>query len=83
MPKTESLDGRNTSWWTCKICGEAGCRCPIRFKCPDCGARHNRGYFNSVGFFRCLKCGYLGRKGLELPKTEVPTAWDRLLEPER
>lgn len=56
----------------------------VRFKCPDCGARHDRGYLNGVDIFRCLNCGYLGREGLELepPKSEeVPTIWERLLEP--
>jgi len=60
--------------WTCKS--------RIRFKCPDCGARHDRGYLNGVDIFRCLHCGYTGPEGLEPPKSEVSTAWDRLLEQE-
>lgn len=33
---------------------------PIRFDCPKCGAHHERGYFDGVGLFRCLGCGYVG-----------------------
>lgn len=32
----------------------------IEFECPRCGARHNRGYVDGVGTFRCLGCGYTG-----------------------
>jgi hypothetical protein len=35
---------------------------PPGFLCPECGAKHNRGYFppGTVGSFRCLNCGYQG-----------------------
>ena len=33
---------------------------PITFVCPACDATHDRGYFNGVDIFRCLKCGYIG-----------------------
>jgi len=34
----------------------------IKFKCPTCGARHERGYFNATDTFRCLRCGYVGQQ---------------------
>lgn len=33
----------------------------IHFTCPQCAARHDRGYAGyTVGAFRCLRCGYSG-----------------------
>jgi rubredoxin len=33
---------------------------PIHFECPRCKATHDRGYFDGVDTFRCLRCGYVG-----------------------
>lgn len=33
---------------------------PIKFQCPRCEARHERGYLDGVSLFRCLGCGYQG-----------------------
>ena len=32
----------------------------IKFECPCCKARHERGYVDGVSLFRCLRCGYVG-----------------------
>ncbi len=32
----------------------------IRFQCPCCGARHDRGFVDGVSLFRCFGCGYQG-----------------------
>jgi rubredoxin len=32
----------------------------IQFECPQCAARHSRGYLDGVSLFRCLHCGYMG-----------------------
>jgi len=36
---------------------------PRWWKCI-CGEIHNRGHFYSIGVHRCLKCGYVGDKGI-------------------
>ncbi len=46
----------------------------IHFTCPQCDAKHDRGYFGGPmaeggGTFRCLHCGYSGH-GLH-PDAEV------------
>lgn len=37
---------------------------PRWWKCPDCGASHQRGWFGTVGSHRCLRCGYAGGGGI-------------------
>jgi predicted RNA-binding Zn-ribbon protein involved in translation (DUF1610 family) len=32
----------------------------LHFRCPQCGAEHDRGWINGVSMFRCLGCGYTG-----------------------
>lgn len=39
-----------------KRCQETG---RIHFRCPNCGAEHDRGFFGKDSF-RCLRCGYQG-----------------------
>lgn len=35
----------------------------IKFKCPRCGARHQRGYYmGQTDTFRCLGCGHVGQE---------------------
>lgn len=35
---------------------------PRRWFC-DCGANHDRGFFQAPGVHRCLRCGYVGCGG--------------------
>lgn len=37
---------------------------PRWWQCPQCGASHGRGHFESIGTHRCLGCGYAGGGGL-------------------
>jgi len=56
---------------------------PIRFKCPSCGARHERGYVDGVSLFRCLHCGYQGTKNADEdfdPRTEADAQIARALQ---
>jgi rubredoxin len=39
---------------------------PRRWKCPSCGAEHERGHFMTIGIHRCLGCGYAGPDGVML-----------------
>lgn len=36
-----------------------------RWRC-ECGAEHERGFFQSPGVHRCLACGYVGTGGIML-----------------
>lgn len=57
---------------------------PIKFTCPACAARHNRGHVDGVDLFRCMRCGYVGKKNAYVPSEPLPipeprtTAWERL-----
>jgi rubredoxin len=48
----------------------------IKFDCPKCGARHERGYHMAPdsGIFRCLGCGYVGHG--HHPDPEIDAAID-------
>lgn len=43
---------------------------PSPWKCPDCGACHDRGHFMSIGNHRCLRCGYSGSGGVYIDRAE-------------
>ena len=45
-------------------------RC-IHFRCPDCGAGHDRGYVDGFSLFRCLGCGYSGHGLHPNPKIDA------------
>lgn len=32
----------------------------IKFVCPKCNARHERGFVDGISLFRCFGCGYQG-----------------------
>lgn len=49
---------------------------PPPFKCPTCGHRHNRGWFDGVEVFRCLNCGYAGKDNAANPLT----CWERIMK---
>jgi hypothetical protein len=36
---------------------------PKFWRCPDCGAGHQRGHFQTIGVHRCMGCGYVGTGG--------------------
>jgi hypothetical protein len=67
----------------------------MTFTCPtpNCGAQHNRGAFDGVDVYRCLRCGNFSKGPNTGAKLEPPpkrlTRWDRLRidwlkpEPER
>jgi hypothetical protein len=42
---------------------------PRRWRC-ECGAEHERGFFQSPGIHRCLACGYVGSGGIMLDGTD-------------
>lgn len=37
---------------------------PRKWACPQCSAKHSRGFFEVVGVHRCLNCGYAGEGGV-------------------
>jgi rubredoxin len=45
----------------------------VHFTCPQCGAKHDRGYVDGYSTFRCLRCGYSGTGApLTTPKADTP-----------
>lgn len=38
---------------------------PSTWMC-ECGARHSRGHYGTIGVHRCMKCGYVGTGGVLL-----------------
>ena len=43
---------------------------PSPWLCPECGAGHDRGHFQTVGVHRCLGCGYVGTGGVMIDRAE-------------
>ena len=37
---------------------------PPRWWMCECGASHQRGFFQTFGVHRCLRCGYVGEGGV-------------------